>query len=231
MDRRSDAGGGLTNKVQNLMGRVGFGHFPRPGATTSVHLRSSSQSGAFRASNGQTRSVDMSDQQLELRYAGKSRTYLGMRMRQWNAPQELYLVQGGNQKTVTAAVDAAGDFTTGQLVFGWSALDYISRYEVQRLRPYLDGSLGLGLARAEFKAVEAGQTYSANGAAAAAQVDLGLVAYKRVKKYRGAGAFGRAGLRADLQFTARFPEETGQTTVYQRTDQRLGPYLNAGVLF
>jgi hypothetical protein len=221
------------DKLENLAGKVGIDKFPFPGSRAQVHFHSVEMSGAYRRGPGRLVSAELSERDLQIRYLGKGDWYVGLGYRVIRAPQDVYRVKMGRGKapdTVLASWNTDGRLGTTSVIVGRSIIDYLGRYEIGYVGPYMDVQLGAGLVAGRFEVRDdtlRGSALSCNGRA-----DLGLVAYRRFRSWRGVGFFAQAGLRGDGTLTGVPPGEAGETElVFRRRDGRIGPFLNLGAVF
>ncbi len=221
------------NRVQNLAGKLSMDKIPLPGSQAQLHFRAADLSGQWTDDLGTVKSFEISERMIQLRYVGKSNGYFGASYRTYGAPQDVYTVLPGVDDapdTVLGAVETEADFAITSVIGGWSVMNYLGRYEISHVGPYVDGQMGLGSAAGEFTD-PTGATFNASALAMSVQLDVGIVAYKRVKRLHGAGLFAQGGLRGDGQMMARMATGEDVTYTYARVDGRYGPYANVGVVY
>jgi hypothetical protein len=212
------------DELENLAGKVGIDKFPFPGSRAQVHFHSVEMSGAR---------ARLSERDLQIRYLGKGDWYVGLGYRVVRAPQDVYRIERGRGKaedTVLASWDTDARLGTTSVIAGRSIIDYLGRYEIGYVGPYVDVQLGAGLVAGRFEVRD--DTLRGSALACNGRADVGLVAYRRFRSLRGAGFFAQAGLRGDGTLTGVPPAEAGETElVFERRDGRLGPFSNVGVVF
>jgi len=234
-------------KMQNLAGKLGIDNIPIPGSETQIHLRNQVISGTYTDAEGLREPFESSDRIVDVRYVDKRAFHLGFRYHSYSGPQDVYL---SKDHVVLDAFVADAEFTEGSILGGYSVMNYLKKYEVQHFGPYLDAQGGIGfvdvdLNRRDDSTPLTEETWAASYDEAAAafwgEADLGLVAYKRWRGARGAGAFARLGARGTIKYIgAGEPDEEDKDEDdadtlwwpnFARLDARYGPYVNAGVVF
>lgn len=231
----SDAAGAL-QKINNIAGKVSMDKFPLPGSTAQLHFRSADLDAQWAAPGGKVEEFRLSDRMVQLRYVSKGNGYVGASYRSFAAPQDLYSLRPGPEEvedapdTILSSWETDGDFKITSLVGGWSVMNYLGRYEVSHLGPYCDGQVGAGYAAGTFTADD-GSVTNQGGAALSAQLDVGVVGYKRFRSLRGAGLFTQVGARGDGQMIFSRSGDDDLKIRYGRVDRRYGPYANVGLVF
>jgi hypothetical protein len=137
------------------------------------------------------------------------------------------------------------------VIFGYSLLDYAVKYETRVSRLYLDTTLGAGIALAEFldgansplAGLPDGELRTPIVLSLFGEAEVGWLAYRRFASLSQAGLYAKIGLRTWLEWRGSsgrpseressdegFDEARYQST-FQLTDLRLGPFLQAGMVF
>ncbi len=230
-------------RLQNLMGKIGIEDLPLPDSELQLHLRVSDLDAAYRSTTGAASAFTTAERLVEARYVGKQGYHFGLRYHGFEGPLDVF--ESTNQ-LVTGRFVADARFKTASVVGGWSVMDYLKKYEVRFLGPYLDAQLAGGFANAALLDPSGRPGSNASGLTITANADLGVAAYQRVRSLGGTGGFARLGMRGWYQFTGnQEPEETATTTTttgtgteapeafrnFSRTDTRFGPYAHVGVVF
>jgi hypothetical protein len=220
------------NKLQNLMAKVGIDDIPAPDTEMQLHLRTADLDGTYVGQDGTVVPFTTADRMVELRYVGKEGYHLGLRYHGFSGPQDVAISES---RVLTDAYVADARFTEGSFVVGWAVLDYLKKYETRYVGPALDAQIGLGLVSARLTPTGGGEAADHLGVTIPGQLELSLVAYRRVRSLKGAGGFVRIGVRGMGQYTGAIePTEREEVTPYAnftRIDGRAGPWGHVGLVF
>jgi len=222
-------------RMQRISGKLGIQSFPVPGTETQLHFRTADIEGVFTSKSGEKQTFSTNERMVEMRMVNKEAVHVGLRVHNWQGPQDVYL---SKNMQLIGAYEADARFSGYGITVGWSLMNYLKKYEHRYFGPNADVNAGIGLTRVALDLAGAG-TRDDIGAFMPGEVDLGLTGYRRFKKFGGMGYFVQAGARGSVIFTgAGEPEDTDDDPneddnylVFSRTDLRYGPYFRVGGVF
>ena len=202
-----------------------------------------------------SRSIDTNYLQAEVNLLNEYRLKFGLEVSRLNAPMPVYawgILSGDSYYQFLTGGIRQVEMLDFSLTLGYSLLDYVSKYEVNVFRPYLDGKfkvgalLGIADQRLDIPAPFDDEMAWELGLILGGEVEAGLLLQARSYALHGLGFFVKSGVRfrghlrmAGLQPDDPADEEDGPKTAsgddshYQMHVVHLsvGPFIQFGIVF